>query len=857
MSTSRKKDNELQEPVTQEEKTDESNQEVEHSTEDNPLTSSENQTDEINASTEEETSQESSNGLDLSSLFDAQITLSDVQPPSTVMVFPMDTISLFPGMIAPTILPEEATQELTDKSKDGQQFIAFFAQKNTASSPQPEDLYEIGVVARVVRVMHLPDGSKTVLVQATNRCKSKTFTQTKPFMIAQIEQLEEDTDPEDQTIIEALSRNIHKLLGEIAEIVPSLPNEFVELLQQLDEPGSLADFIALQFGGPKEQKQELLAELNTRLRMEKAFSVLLKETELIKLQYQLRQEVESKVEDRQREYLLREQLKLIHRELGETPEEAESETAQYARKIAEANMPEEAEKKAKEELRRLQALPAEATEYNLIRTYLDWLCVLPWSKRSESKINIRKARTILERDHYGLERVKERIIEFLAVHKLKPDQKGAILCLCGPPGVGKTSLGKSIAEAMGREFFRFSVGGMRDESEIKGHRRTYVGAMPGKLLQALKRVQTRNPVIMLDEIDKIGKDHRGDPASALLEALDPAQNNGFLDHYLDLPFDLSEVMFIATANYRDAIPAPMLDRMEVIQLTGYIPEEKVEIARRYLLPRQRKAHGLTADNVGIAKTAIGKIVREYTREAGVRNLEREIGSVCRKVATRVAEVESTDERPIRVRVRDKNLENYLGKPRFSQEQVAAYPPRPGRALGLAWTPVGGDILAIEVTQFPGKGKLELTGKLGDVMSESSHIALSYLKSQATTFGIDLSQLKDKDLHLHVPAGAVPKDGPSAGITITTAFLSLLKNQTGKSVIPNLAMTGEITLMGDVLPVGGIREKVVAAAAAGVETVILPKRNEKDLSEVPDYIQEKMTFHFATHYDDVFSIAFDE
>lgn len=784
------------------------------------------------------------------------------QPPANVMAFPTQEVNLFPGMVAPVLLPGPMLKELVEKGKEQQQFLAFFAIKPGRLSEEevelgevkPDDLYDIGVVARVIRLMQLPGGSMSAVVQVIQRCRAERFLQVKPWMMVRIDPLEDLVLPGEEPTLEALARNIRQLLSEVAELFPNLPAQFVELLNQLDEPSSLADFVALQFLREPDAKQSFLQELHLRKRLEEALAVLLKESEMLKLQKDLRSEIESQVDNRQREYLLREQLKLIRKELGEEADEKELDSQTYKEKIEAAGMPKEAKERALNELRRLSVLAPEAAEYNTIRTYLDWLCDLPWSRRSEGKINLKKARQILDKDHFGLERIKERIIEFLAVHKLKPDQRGAILCFSGPPGVGKTSLGRSIAKAMGREFYRFSVGGMRDEAEIKGHRRTYVGAMPGKLLQALKRVGTKNPVIMLDEIDKIGKDHRGDPASALLEVLDPAQNDNFQDHYLDLPFDLSEVMFIATANYKDAIPPPLLDRMEVIELSGYIPEEKVEIAKRYLLPRQREAHGLQKENIRISKAAFGRIVREYTREAGVRNLEREVGAICRKVATRVAEAMDEEDKVVRAMLRDKNIEKYLGPPRYaSMAHVREL--RPGRALGLAWTPVGGDLLAIEVTSFKGNGNLQLTGKLGDVMSESSRISLSYLKSNARHFGLSMKAFKEWDFHLHVPSGAVPKDGPSAGITITTAFLSLLARENGLPTSPSIAMTGEITLMGDVLPVGGIREKVVAATSEGIETVILPEANKKDLEEVPKHIRDKVSFHFASHYDDVVAVVF--
>ncbi len=777
------------------------------------------------------------------------------KPPDVLFAFPLKESTLFPDMTVPVLVASTALNELQRQDEPQRRFVSFFCQKHDVDVAGPEDLHTIGVTARVLRFTTTPEGLNALVVQVTHRCQIERFIQASPHkLVAKVQLLHDESNKEDQPFIEALSRNLHQLLEEIAGLTPQLSDEFVLLVQQLESPSHLADFVALQFLNSIDERQPFLQTLSLRKRLEMALTVLLKESEMLKLQNQLREEIHSQMEQRQREFLLREQLRLIREELGDQVDEKELDAEKYAARILEANMPEEAESRAKEELRRLSVLPPEAAEYNIIRTYLDWLCDLPWSQQSEGHIDLRRARSVLNRDHYGLERVKERIVEFLAVHKLKPDQKGAILCLSGPPGVGKTSLGRSIAEAMGREFFRFSVGGMRDEAEIKGHRRTYVGAMPGKLLQALKRVKTRNPVLMLDEIDKIGKDWRGDPASALLEVLDPEQNQNFLDHYLDVPFDLSEVMFVVTANYRDSIPAPLLDRMEVIDLSGYIPEEKVEIARRFLLPRQREAHGLEAERLQISRKALARIVQEYTREAGVRELERQIGAVCRKLAIRVAESSTRRSKPVRVRVQESNLDKYLGPPRYLRDQALRDNPRPGRVIGLAWTPFGGETLVIEVTRFEGSGKLELTGKLGDVMTESSRLALSYLKSQAERYHIDISSLSKTDLHLHVPAGAVPKDGPSAGIAITTAFLSLLA-EGGWEVPTDLAMTGEITLLGDVLPVGGVREKVVAAASIGIPRIILPMQNRKDVEEVPIYIREKIEFTFVEHFDEVIELVF--
>ncbi|TNE52323.1 MAG: endopeptidase La [Deltaproteobacteria bacterium] len=778
------------------------------------------------------------------------------KPPSVLFAFPLRESTLFPDMTVPVLLEPEALKELMLQEEQQRNFVAFFSQKKPTDVHGPEDLHAVGVTARVLRVTSTADGLNALVVQVTHRCRIERFVLAQPHkMVVRVELLHDEVKDEDSVVIEALTRNLNQLLQEVASLSPNIAEEFVLLVQQLDSPSHIADFVALQFLQTIEERQPFLETLDLRKRLEMALTVLLKESEMLKLQNQLREEIHSQMEQRQREFLLREQLRLIRKELGDEVGEKELDAEKYESRIKKARMPEEAEERAQAELRRLSVLPPEAAEYNIIRTYLDWLCDLPWSRRSDARIDLRRARAVLNRDHHGLERVKERILEFLAVHKLKPDQKGAILCLSGPPGVGKTSLGRSIAEAMGRKFYRFSVGGMRDEAEIKGHRRTYVGAMPGKLLQALRRVDTRNPVIMIDEIDKMGKDWRGDPASAMLEVLDPSQNQSFLDHYLDVSFDLSEVMFVATANYRDMIPKPLLDRMEVIELSGYIPEEKVEIARKYLLPRQREAHGLEKNQLQITRKAFHLVVDRYTREAGVRELERQIASVCRKVATRVAS-QSSGEDAIRVRVQDTNVEQYLGAPRYLREESVQKKARPGRVRGLAWTPVGGESLIFEATQFKGTGKLELTGKLGEVMTESSRIALSFLKSHAEAFSIDLERLAKLDLHLHAPAGAVPKDGPSAGVAITTAFLSLLTNEP-LPVPSDFAMTGEITLLGDVLPVGGIREKVVAATSIGIPHVILPEANRKDADEVPDYIRDKLTFHFVSHYNEVAELLFPQ
>ncbi|MCB9638924.1 MAG: endopeptidase La [Myxococcales bacterium] len=782
------------------------------------------------------------------------------QPPSNLFVLPLQDEVLFPGMILPVALPQGPLREIITQAEQ-QRFIAIFSQKKDPDRDiaQPlgvNDLHPVGTVARLMQVMQLPNGVITALLQVVRRCRITKAVRTQPFLIAKVALLDDELQEGEESVLEALSRSIRQSLQEVVKLSPNLPDEFEQVIRGIDMPHRLADFVASHFLQEFPARQEFLETLSVRKRLETALSLLLKEVEMIRLQKNLREELQERTEAQQREYLLREQMKIIQRELGEQRDEKELDAEKYVKRIEDAKMPEDARKRAEQELKRLRVLPPEASEYNMIRAYLDWLCDLPWSREDKDKLNIRQARRILDQEHFGLERVKERILEFLAVRKLKPDQRGAILCLSGPPGVGKTSLGQSIAHAMGRKFFRFSLGGMRDEAEIKGHRRTYIGAMPGKILQGLARVGTNNPVFMLDEIDKIGKDWRGDPASALLEVLDPSQNHKFLDHYLDVPFDLSRVMFIATANDRDTIPAALLDRMEVIELPGYIPEEKVEIAKRYLLPRQLEDHGLNKGMVRISAPVMRDLVTLYTREAGVRNLNREISKIVRKVAIRVAEHEDETQAPKHAVISKNNLERYLGPPRFIGSRLTSRPTRIGSAVGLAWTPVGGDILFFETTRFEGSGRVEVTGRLGEVMSESARIALSYLKSQAHRYHIDLDALKRTDIHLHVPAGAVPKDGPSAGITITTALLSLLGGE-GQPPRGDVAMTGEITLMGDVLPVGGIREKVVAAASAGVRVVIIPKQNQLDYAEVPDHIREKLTAYFVEHYDEVIPLVFDQ
>jgi ATP-dependent Lon protease len=645
--------------------------------------------------------------------------------------------------------------------------------------------------------------------------------------------------------IEALVSNIRILFSKVLEFSPQLPGELKTIALNIDEPGTLADMVISHLNVPHQEKQEALETLDIRERLHKILKALTHQVEILELGQKIQAEVRDRMDKAQREYFLREQLKVIRKELGEA-EGIEAEVEELQKKIEKKELPDYVREEAQKELKRLSRIHPTSAEYTVIRNYLDWLLELPWLESTEDRLDLKKAREILDRDHYDLEKVKKRILEHLAVLKLKPDMKGPILCFVGPPGVGKTSLGRSIAEALGRKFLRISLGGVRDEAEIRGHRRTYVGAMPGRIIQGLRRVGVNNPVFMLDEIDKLGADFRGDPAAALLEVLDPEQNQSFSDHYLELPFDLSRVMFIATANVLDTIPTPLLDRMEIIEIPGYTEEDKLKIARYYLVPRQLEAHGLTKKHLRFTERALAKIITYYTREAGVRNLEREIGAVCRAVAKEVAEGRTE---PVTVRV--KEVERYLGPPKFLPE-VAERVKVPGVAIGLAWTPVGGEILFVEATRMKGTGRLILTGKLGEVMRESAETALSYLRSRAQELGIEEDLFSKVDVHIHVPAGAIPKDGPSAGITMLSALVSLF---TGRTVRHDVAMTGEITLRGLVLPVGGIKEKVLAAKRAGIKEVILPKRNEKDLLDVPKEAREKLTFHLVSRVEEALPIIF--
>ncbi len=707
------------------------------------------------------------------------------------------------------------------------------------------DLVSVGVLAQIVRILQLPDGRPAALVQMLRRAQPSTIVSREPFVVIGV-MYPTEREMRDREH-EAVFRQVKVNLQEFFQSHPQTLQEVMVNALALENWGELADFVAQNLSRDHDERLAFLQELDVNARLRHALEVTLRELDLLTVGNRISDEIRTKVETHQREFLLREQLKAIRRELGEEKDQVALALEELQQKLDDAQLPEHARKRADDELSRLQMLSAESPEHNVVRSYLDWIASLPWSKLSEETEDLAGARAVLDEDHYGLEEVKERILEFLAVRQLKPDAAGSILLLAGPPGVGKTSLGKSIARGLGREFYRFSVGGMRDESEIKGHRRTYVGAMPGRILQGLKQTAARNPVFMIDEIDKMGSDWRGDPSSAMLEVLDPAQNRNFLDHYLDLTFDLSRVMFIATANVKTEIPGPLLDRMEVIDLPGYIPEEKVEIGMRYLVPRQRKGHGLQAAHLKVSKSAVRRIITEYTHEAGVRDLERQIGKLARKRAKKLVEGDRKS-----LSISAQTLPEWLGPPRVQEERVGRRP-QPGVSVGLAWTQVGGDILFIETATMPGKGQIKLTGQLGEVMSESANLAMSYVRTHMEHYAISPEAFRERDFHIHFPAGAVKKDGPSAGITITTALLSLL---TGRQIRARTAMTGEMTLRGEVLPVGGIREKVVAARRAGVRRVILPERNRADVEEIPSDVREKIEFLFASTFHDVEAAAFD-
>ena len=760
-------------------------------------------------------------------------------------ILPSKDVVLFPHMVVPWIVEPPNLVRMIDDALASDRTIAVVSVAGPVESEEeiPEKLNNIGTMGLILRMAKNEQGHARLVVQGITRVRIKEITSTTPYIKARVEAVQDKVKP--SMALEAMVVNIRQAFSRILDLSPNLPGELRSIVMSVDDPGVLADIVISHLNVSPAQKQEILEELDVMKRLEKALKILSEQIEILELGHKIQSQVRDQVDKSQREYFLREQLKAIKKELGES-EEQPDEIEELREKLKAKELPEEARKEAERELERLARMHPSSSEYTVARTYLDWILELPWSESTEDNLDLDRAERVLNQDHYDLEKIKKRIIEYLAVRKLKPDAKGPILCFVGPPGTGKTSLGKSIARAIGRKFHRIALGGVRDEAEIRGHRRTYIGAMPGRIIQGLRKVGVNNPVIMLDEIDKVGTDFRGDPASALLEVLDPEQNSKFTDHYLGVEFDLSRVIFIATANMLETIPPPLLDRMEVLELSGYTLEDKIEIARRYLIPRQLEAHGLTKKNLSIDKRALTRIISEYTREAGVRNLERQIGSICRAVARMVAQGHQE-----KVTVKVKNLEEFLGKPKYLPD-VAERTSVPGVATGLAWTPVGGDILFVEATKMPGSGKLTLTGQLGDVMKESAQTALSYVKSKACAYGIPEEVFKTEDIHVHVPAGAIPKDGPSAGITIAIALISLF---TDKPVRPDAAMTGEITLRGLVLPVGGIKEKVLAAHRAGIKEIILPKRNNMDLDELPEQIRHQLKFHLISKVDQAARIAF--
>jgi ATP-dependent Lon protease len=760
-------------------------------------------------------------------------------------ILPVKGTVVFPYLVIPLIISEQRYARLIDETLMGGKVIGLFAQKSPHKEhPGEQDIYHVGTAGSILKMLRFPDGSVRFLVQGLSRIKIKNFVKDDPYLVAEVETVEEEQ--ERSVEVEALTRNILDLLKKVVDLAPYLSEELQVTAINTDDPSRLADLIASSLNINVAQKQELLEIFEVKERLRRVLSHINREVEVLELSRRIQSQAATEMGKIQKEYILREQLKAIKKELGEADERT-AELDEFKKKIKEAKMPALALDAANKELDRLSKMHPAAAEYTVSRTYLDWLTRLPWSKSTPDILDIKKAKKTLDEDHFDLDKVKERILEYLAVRKLKTDMKGPILCFVGPPGVGKTSLGMSIARAMGREFNRISLGGMHDEAEIRGHRRTYVGALPGRVIQGIRRAGSSNPVFMLDEVDKIGKDFRGDPASALLEVLDPEQNHTFADHYLDVPFDLSRVMFITTANVLDPIPRVLRDRMETIELPGYTDLEKLQIAKRYLVPKELENHGLKPKNLSFRDQSIKKIINDYTREAGLRNLDREIATICRKVAKMVASGEKK-----KVEVTPQNLDRYLGPVKYFLE-AAERIPQVGVIPGLAWTETGGDLMFVEATKMKGKKSLTLTGLMGEVMKESVQAALSYVRSTTRNLGIASDFFEKYDIHVHVPAGAIPKDGPSAGITMATAIVSLL---TEKPVKPRLAMTGELTLRGQLLPIGGFKEKALAAYRAGIETVILPKKNQKDMVEIPEEIRKKIKFVFAQTMDEVLRLALD-
>jgi ATP-dependent Lon protease len=762
--------------------------------------------------------------------------------PPVLPVLPLEHFVLFPFMIAPIIVGDEKSKRLVDEALGGDRLVAVLTKKPDADGLDTFDsLYDVGTAASILKMLKMPDGTIRLLLHGVQRMRIMDTMGDEPYLRAQVEAIPEiqATDTEAQAFV----KNIHGLLNRAIQLA-SMPEDLGVAASNLTDPGKLSDLVASNLSLKIPEQQEILEEADIKARLQQVLLILNREIEVLELGSRIQSQVKTEIDKNQKEYLLREQMKAIRKELGED-EGGAREIDELAERIQEKPLPDYARQTAQKELQRLRVMQPASAEYTVARTYLEWILDVPWLEGTQDVIDVPGAKKILDEDHYDLEKVKDRILEYLSVRKLKQDMKGPILCFVGPPGVGKTSLGRSIARAMGRKFYRISLGGMRDEAEIRGHRRTYIGAMPGRILKGLKQVGANNPVLMLDEVDKIGSDYRGDPAAALLEVLDPEQNNTFTDHYLDMPFDLSKVMFITTANMLDPVPGPLKDRMEVIHLAGYTLREKVMIAKKYIIPKQITENGLAGTKIGFQDAALQRIIEGYTREAGLRNLEREIGNICRKIARRVAEGGKAPSK-----VTPETVTELLGGPRFFNE-MAQRTSAPGVAVGLAWTPVGGEILFIEASMTVGGGRFTLTGQLGDVMKESAQAALTYLHSRAEELGIPEDAFCRRDIHLHVPAGAIPKDGPSAGITLCTALASLMA---GRRVRNMLAMTGEITLKGNVLPIGGVKEKALAAARAGIKDLVLPKRNEHDLEQIPEDVRAKMRFHLVENMDEVLSIA---
>jgi ATP-dependent Lon protease len=772
--------------------------------------------------------------------------LEETPLPDSLPLLPVRDVVVFPYMILPLFVARDSSVAAVEAAMARDQLVFLAAQRDqNVEHPGPEDLHEVGTVGMIMRQLRLPDGRLKVLVQGITRARVTAWERSKPFIEVGIEPLDEPEDETDLSVeVEALMRSVREASEKILSLRGLLSGDVVAILNSVEGTGRLADLVASNLRLKIPEAQDILAETDPVLRLRKVHEHLGKELEVSTMQARIQSEAKEEMTKSQREYYLREQLRAIRRELGDA-EDRHQELMDLRQALEKKAMPEEARKEAMKQLGRLEMMQPEAAEATIVRGYLDWMLELPWQESSKDRIEIAKAQRILDQDHYDLKKVKERILEYLAVRKLNPKMKGPILCFLGPPGVGKTSLGRSIARAMGRKFVRISLGGVRDEAEIRGHRRTYIGALPGRIIQGLKTAGANNPVFMIDEVDKVGADYRGDPTSALLEVLDPEQNYSFSDHYLNLPFDLSKVMFIATANMEDTIPEALLDRMEVIELTGYTDEDKVAIARRHLLPRQLKEHGLKPGQVAVSDAAVMQVIRDYTREAGLRNLERELAGICRKLARRLAEGKKGP-----FQVTPKGVGKLLGVPRFLPEEERGEG-EVGVATGLAWTAFGGEVLRVEVGLTEGKGNLTITGSLGEVMKESVQAALSYARSRAREFGLKTGFYEDLDLHLHVPSGAIPKDGPSAGITICTAIVSAL---TGVPVKEDVAMTGEVTLTGKVLPIGGLKEKALAALRAGIRLIAVPEKNQKEVSEIPPKVRRALDIRFVSHMDQVLELA---